>query len=139
MEYGVIYIRLIPKEESIKWIKYCYIYNSLPHPIQDVIKSVTTYINNKYNNSIIIPLGLDSEIGCIVDKEMVNIISNDLYNKYNELLNDISIKECVRLVYSVGNISNINTNSIHSLHNNDILIKVGRCLDNSNNIEIIQI
>jgi len=138
MEYGVIYLRHITEEGYLLWVKYCHIYNSLPHPIQDSIKEIVTYINDKYKDDIIVPMGLSSQPGCITTTESVDIISNDIYKKYNRLiysLNEINI----RLVYSIGEIRNVNVESIHQVAPDEIMVKVGRYLDSSDEIGIFKI
>jgi len=138
MEYGVIYLRHISEEGYLSWIKYCHIYSSLPHPIQDSIKEIVTYINDKYKDDIIIPMGLNTQPGCITTTESVDTISNDIYKTYNKLI--YSLNEFnIRLVYSIGEIRNINVKSIHQIDNDKVMVKVGRYLDSSDEIGIFKI
>ena len=132
MEYGILYVRLVPKKGHFSWIRYCHIYNALPQSIQDGIKEIVTYINKKYYDDIVIPLGLDVQMGCVVKLEKINIISKDLYNKYINLLNDLSIEPNIRLVYSIGEINIANVKSVHRLYSDKVIIKVGHYLDESN-------
>jgi len=41
------------------------------------------------------------------------------------------IKDCVRCVYSIGELSNINVDSTHHLGPDEVMINLGRYLDSS--------
>lgn len=139
MEYGVIYLKLIPKKGKLSWIKYCHIFSALPEPIQEGIKEVVNHINDKYKDDIIIPMGLDAQLGCVVKSEKVSIISTSIYNMCYNLLSTLFIEPNIRLVYSVGEINNISVKSIHQVYNDEVIIKVGRYLDKSNDVGMFQI
>jgi len=139
MEYGVIYLKLIPKEGNLSWIKYCHIYGALPIPIQDGIKKVVDTINNEYKDDIIIPMGLDAQIGCIVTPESVRKISETIFGMYSVMLHSLDVRPDVRVVYSVGDINNVNVGSIHQVSHDDVMVKVGRYLDSSDESGIFKI
>ena len=129
MEYGVMYIKILSIDEKLSWIQYCMIFNALPKVLQNGIKEITDHINKKYKINMIIPLSYTSQNGCVVNTDYVEKISTDLYYEYFDMLNKLSDKLFVRLVYSIGEIKDINVKTIHDINNDDVMIKVGRFLD----------
>lgn len=139
MKYGVIYLKYIPEDTNHSWIKYCQIYGALPLDLQDGIKMVVNSTNNVYNGDMVVPMGYHAQLGCIVKAESVNKIAKSIYGMYCVMLNDIGLSPDVRVVYSIGKIKNTNVESIHQLAPDEILVKVGRYLDKSNDIGIFKI
>ena len=131
MDYGVIYLKLIPKEGNLSWIKYCHIYGALPVQIQEGIKKVVDDVNNEFKDDIIIPMGLDAQLGCIVKPGVVTKVAESIFGRYCVMLHTLDVAPDVRVVYSIGNIRNVNVGSIHRVNCDDIMIKVGHYLDGS--------
>jgi len=139
MKCGIIYARLFPKEENLGWVRFCHIYDAFPDPLMNVIKEVVTYINNKYKDDIIIPMGLDAQIGCVVKPEKADSIATSIFNIYSGLLSSISVQPCVRLVYTIGELDMIDVDSIHKLYPELNVVRVGRYLDSSDETDIYKI
>jgi len=139
MEYGVIYQRLIPTESYLSWIKYCYLYGALPILLQEGIKKMVTTINEEYKDDIIVPMGLHAQLGCIVTPNSVNKIAEALFGMYSVMLNSLDVQPNIRVVYSIGEIKNINVDSIHQVAPDKIMVKVGRYLDSADDIGIFKI
>jgi hypothetical protein len=143
MEYGVIYIKICPKKGSPgEWIKYCRNLGSTPKSFQENVKKIANDINTKYSDSIIIPMDIMVHPGCTTTPESVEVISTDMYNQFNDLVERQGIPNSVRCVYwfkthlarslgPIGELSNINVGSTHHLPSDDVMIRVGRFLDSS--------
>jgi len=129
MEVGLIYIRFVFDYENMNWVNHCHIFKSLPVELKSDIQYVSDKINSKYKNDIFIPMGKFTQNGCVVNKEKVDKISSDIFKLYS----DITIKYTgdiqVRLVYSVGEIMDLDVDSVHQLRSDPVVMLVGRFLD----------
>jgi hypothetical protein len=130
MDYGVIYIKVCPKGPG-EWIKYCHIFSSTPTSFQQNVREIANDINTKYSDSIVIPMDIDVHPGCTTTPESVEEVANDMYNQFCELTERQGISNSVRCVYSVGELSNVDVESTHQLGNDEVIVKVGRFLDES--------
>ena len=130
MDYGVIYIKVCPKGPG-EWIKYCHIFSSTPASFQQNVKEIANDINTKYSDSIVIPMDIDVHPGCTTKPESVEEVATDMYNKFCELAERQGIPNSIRCVYSVGYLSNVDVKSTHQLGNDEVIVKVGRFLDES--------
>ncbi len=140
MEYGVIYIKICPEKGSPgEWIKYCHILSSTPLSFQQNAKEIADNINSKYSDSIVIPMDIDVHPGCTTLPESVEEIATDIYNQFCELAERQGIPNSVRCVYSVGVLSNVDVESTHQLGNDEVVVKVGRFLDESDEPGIYKI
>jgi hypothetical protein len=54
-----------------------------------------------------------------------------MYNQFCELADRQGISNSVRCVYSIGEVKDVNVDSTHQLGNDEIMVKVGRFLDES--------
>jgi hypothetical protein len=132
MEYGVIYIKICPKKGSPgEWIKYCNILSSTPISFQQNVTQITNDINTKYSDSIIIPMDIDIHPGCTTKPESVEEVATDMYNQFCELVERQGIPNSIRCVYSVGELSNVDVDSTHHLGNDEVMVKLGHFLDES--------
>ena len=138
MECGVIYIKICPpKGHKSEWIKYCYTFSSVPTSLQQNITKISNDINIKYVNDIIIPMDIMLHPGCTTKPEKVEEIATDMYNQYVEMMERQGAKNCIRCVYSTGELSNTDVESTHKLYHvsgqgyDDVMIKLGRYLDES--------
>jgi hypothetical protein len=136
-EYDVIYLTVCPKKGTpAEWIKYCHIFSALPKSFQENIKHITDSINSKYTDDIVIPMDISLHPGCTTTPERVDEIATDMFNQYSEMMNRQDLPNCVRCVYSIGELSNIDTDSTHHLFSkdggyDDVMIKIGTYLDSS--------
>lgn len=140
MEYGVIYIKICPKEgKPGDWIKYCQVISGTPKSFQDNSKMIANDINAKYSNDIVIPMDIDVHPGCTTTPEKVDDIATDMYNQFCELAERQGIPNSIRCVYSIGELSNVNVDSTHHLGNDELMVKVGYFLDESDEPGIYKI
>lgn len=140
MEYGVIYIKVCPvKGSQAEWIKHCHILSSTPKSFQQNVTEIASDINTKYSDSIIIPMDIDVHPGCTTTPESVEEVATDMYNQFCELVERQGIPNSVRCVYSVGGLSNIDVDSTHHLGNDEVMVKVGQYLDESDESGLFRI
>jgi len=126
---GLIYLKIVPSEDDLSWIRYCNIFHALPDPLQEDIKSIVDDINVFYKKDIIIPLRNNVQNGCVVRKESVIRISTTIFNRYNHMMLKYDGESAVRLVYSVGKIIHLDVESVHTLSKEKLVMHVGRYLD----------
>ena len=132
MEYGIIYIRICPQKGSPgEWIKYCHILSSTPISFQKNIQHIANEINSKWKDSIIIPMDINVHPGCTTTPDMVEEIAEDMYNQFCELVERQGIPNSVRCVYSIGELSHVNVKSTHQLANDEVMVRLGHFLDES--------
>jgi len=140
MKYGVIYIKICPKEGTPgDWIKYCQILSATPKSFQLNAKVIADDINSRYSDDIVIPMDIDVNPGCTTTPESVKEIAEDMYNQFCELVERQGIPNSVRCVYSVGELRNVNVDSTHHLGNDKIMVKLGRFLDESDEPGIFEV
>jgi hypothetical protein len=140
MEYGVIYIKVCPKDGTPgDWIKYCHILSATPKSFQKNAEDIANNINTKYSDSIVIPMDIDVHPGCTTTPESVEEIATDMYNQFCELAERQGIPNSIRCAYSIGELSNIDVDSTHHLGNDEVMVRVGRFLDESDEPGIYKI
>jgi hypothetical protein len=140
MEYGVIYIKVCPKDGTPgDWIKYCQILSATPKSFQQNVEDIANDINGKYSDSIVIPMDTAVHPGCTTTPEPVEEIATDMYNQFCELVERQGIPNSVRCVYSIGELRNVDVDSTHHLGNDEVMVKVGRYLDESDEPGIYKI
>jgi len=140
MEYGVIYIKVCPKDGTPgDWIKYCHILSATPKSFQQNAEGIASDINTKYSDSIVIPMDIDVHPGCTTTPESVEEVATDMYNQFCELVERQGIPNSVRCVYSIGELRNVDVDSTHHLGNDEVMVKVGRYLDESDEPGIYKI
>ena len=140
MEYGVIYIKVCPvKGSKAEWVKYCHIFSSTPQSFQQNVKEIANNINTKYSSDIVIPMDTRVHPGCTTTSEKVEEIATDIYNQFLELADRQGIPNSVRCVYSIGELSYVDVDSTHKLGNDEVMIKLGRFLDESDEPGIYKI
>ena len=140
MEYGVIYIKVLPERGTpYEWIRYCYIFSELPDSLQKNIIHISNDINSKYGSDIIIPMDNLLHPGCTTTVDKVEEVSKDMYNQFSEMLERHNIPPCIRCVYSIGELSDINTDSTHHLGYDPVMLKLGRFLDSSDECGIFRV
>ena len=132
MEYGVIYIKICPKEGTPgEWIKYCQILSATPKSFQKNAEDIANDINTKYSESIVIPMDIDVHPGCTTRPESVEEVATDMYNQFCELAERQGVPNSIRCAYSVGEMDNVDYESTHYLPSYPVMVKVGRFLDES--------
>lgn len=140
MEYGVIYIKICPpKGHPGEWIKYCHIFSSTPKSFQENVKQIANDINSKYSNDIVIPMDINVHPGCTTVSESVEKVATDMYNQFCELANNQGLDNCIRCVYSIGELSNVDVESTHHLGNDEVMVRVGHFLDDSDEPGIFKV
>ena len=148
MEYGVIYIKVCPKDGTPgDWIKYCHILSATPKSFQKNAEDIANDINSKYSDSIVIPMDIDVHPGCTTTPESVEEVATDMYNQFSELAERQGIPNSIRCVYSVGELEKIDWDfrdqygkySTHYLPSYPVMIIVGRFLDESDDPGIFKV
>ena len=140
MEYGVIYIKICPKKGTPgEWIRYCHILSATPKSFQQNAEDIANDINTKYSDSIVIPMDIDVHPGCTTTPEVLEEVATDMYNQFGELAERQGVPNSIRCVYSVGELSNVEVDSTHHLGNDEVMVRVGRFLDESDEPGIYKI
>lgn len=144
MNYGLIYIKVLPPVgSSSEWIRYCYIFSFLPTSLQNNIKHIANDINTKWANDIVVAMDVMLHPGCVTTPEVVEDVATDMYNQYSEMMERQGIKDCVRCVYTVGELRDIDSDSLHHIPNmapiDPVLIKLGHYLDESDESGLFKI
>jgi hypothetical protein len=62
-----------------------------------------------------------------------------MYNQFFELVERQGIPNSVRCVYSIGELISVDVDSTHHLSNDEVMVKVGRFLDESDEPGIYKI
>lgn len=131
MKCGSIYVKLVPIDKNLKFLKYCYLIKILPVSFQNEIEDIIHYINDKYFNEMIVPMVVGVHPGCIVKPEFTEIIATEIYNKYVEMMKKHSNFPSVRCMCIVGEVDNPHkSDNIHT-SNGISLIQLGRTLDST--------
>jgi len=142
-EYGVLYAKIVlPKGHKLEWLKYCALTNILPKDLQNEIKELSTKINIKYKNFIIVPMDNRIIPGCITTPESIEEVSKSIYNGMMEFMKKLTGEDnCIRLVYGIGEMpeSIENINSTHEIGNFPIMLKVGGFFDSSDKSGIFRV
>lgn len=138
MEYGVIYIKVCPKG-SESWLKHCHILSSTPMSFQKNVVDIVNNINSKYSDDIVIKMDVAVHPGCTTTPEKVKEIATDMYNQFCELAERQRIANSIRCVYTIGELSNVDVKSTHQLGNDDVMVKLGHFLDESDEPGIYKI
>jgi len=131
MKHCLIYLKMVPKDK-LSWIKYCHIFNALPKELQDNIKIILDELNEKYKDDLIIPFTYTSQAGCLVNPKVGSKVANELFVKYDSMMKKYIDEPSIRIVFGTGDIERIDFDSVHKLHNEPIIVKVGTTLDSSN-------
>jgi hypothetical protein len=76
-------------------------------------------------------MDVDVHPGCTTTPEGVKTVAEDMHKQYSELCERQGIPNSVRCVYSVGELRNVDVDSTHHLGNDELMVKVGRFLDES--------
>jgi hypothetical protein len=84
-------------------------------------------------------MDIDVHPGCTTTPESVEEVASDMYNQFCELSERQGIPNSIRCVYSVGELSNVDVESTHQLGNDEVIVKVGRFLDESDESGLFRI
>lgn len=129
MRCAIIYLRFVIDDKKLNWINYCFIFNALPNYLKNKIKIIVDEFNNEFKDDIIVPLTYSVQNGCVIKEKRIKEISSNLYLRYHNMLSELINGENIRLIYSIGNINDLNYDSIHKLRNEKLVVKTGRYLD----------
>ena len=132
MEYGIVYIKICPKEGTPgDWIKYCHLLSATPMSFQKNVSEIAADINFRYMDDIVIPMDVDVHPGCVTKPDRVKEIAEEMYSKFSEMAERQGIPNSIRCVYSVGEMEKVDYDSAHYLPAYPVMIEVGRFLDSS--------
>ncbi len=142
--YGVLYARpVFPSRHRLEWLNHCAMTGILPKDIQVEIRNLSSYINDKYKDSIIVPMDNRIVPGCISTPETIDEISKAIYDGMNDIFEKlIGESDRVRLIYSVGDMHEnwiLKSKTTHEIGNYPVMVKVGRTLDVSNDSGIFKV
>ena len=141
MEYGIFYLKTVfPKGHRLEWLNYLHISKSMPKDLSDELNLLVSEINSK--NGIIIRMDKGVDPGCVTTSEIIEEVSNEVYNRFCDIFEKLTsdnVKDCIRLVWGIGEMENINYKSTHYLPAYPIVIKVGRFLDSSKKSGIFKV
>jgi hypothetical protein len=84
-------------------------------------------------------MDIDVHPGCTTTSESVEEIATDMYNQFCELVERQGIPNSIRCVYSIGELSNIDVDSTHHLGTDEVMVKLGHFLDESDESGIYKI
>ena len=133
MEYGIFYLKTVfSKGHRLEWLNYLHISKSMPKDLSDELNLLVSEINSK--DGIIIRMDKGVDPGCVTTSEIIEEVSNEVYNRFCDIFEKLTsdnVKDCIRLVWGIGEMENINYKSTHYLPAYPIVIKVGRFLDSS--------
>ena len=133
MEYGIFYLKTVfPKGHRLEWLNYLHISKSMTKDLSDELNLLVSEINSK--DGIIIRMDKGVDPGCVTTSEIIEEVSNEVYNRFCDIFEKLTsdnVKDCIRLVWGIGEMENINYKSTHYLPAYPIVIKVGRFLDSS--------
>jgi hypothetical protein len=132
-DYGVFYLKTVfPKGHRLEWMNYLHISNLLPEDLSVELKQLVYDINSK--EGIVIPMDKGVDPGCVTIPEIIEDTANEVYNRFCEIFERLTSgneKNCIRLVWGIGQIENVDYESTHDLPAYPIMKKVGRLLDSS--------
>ncbi len=133
-DYGVLYAKIcFPSGHKLHWLGHCGLTNILPKEWQDEIKTLSSHINSKWKDSIVIPMDARIMPGCTTRPEVIDEVAKDIFDGMNTMLNKLVGESSVRLVYGVGSLDEDwienKVTSTHEVGAYPIMIKVGRTLD----------
>ncbi len=142
MECGIVYVKVVfPKGHKLEWLRYCALTDILPNNIKDKIRNLSDKINLNFKDDILIKMDNKINAGCVSSVDHIEEISNAIYNGFNEIFHKDGV-ECIRCVYTVGDIPKSELDRCKSLHEVDSLppiIKLGTFLDSSTTPGIFKI
>ena len=141
MEYGVIYLKVCPPvNHCSSWLKYVHMdTNIIPSEIRKHIRELAHKINDEHASDIIIDMDPILHPGCLTTKESVDVIASEIYNGFVKVMSEYVDCSCVRCVYSIGKIKNVNVDSVHHLGHDHVMVKVGTFLDSSDEVGLFKI
>ena len=132
-EYGVLYAKVcVPKENKIHWLGHCALFNILPKDLQKEIETLTNNINQKYKDSIIIPMDKRIMPGITTKPEVIEKVAQDIFDGMNLMIEKLTgDTNCIRIVYGVGEFPIIieKSPSTHQIGSYPLMIKIGTSLD----------
>lgn len=138
-DYGIFYLKTVfPKGHRLEWLNYLHLDNRIPKQLLYEITIITDDTNSK--DGIIIPLDNSIQPGCVTKPEIVKEVANDVYQKFCDIFEKLTgDKDCIRLVWGIGKIDNVNHETTHNLYSYPIVIKVGHLLDSSSESGIFKV
>lgn len=134
-EYGILYAKVVfPKEHRLSWLNHCFLTNMLPNELQKEIKKLSSDINSKYKDVIIVPMDNSIIPGCVTTPESIEDVANDIYRGMLDIFKRLSNAEnCIRLVYGIGEVDEDHmenhVESAHEIGYFPIMLKIGHFLD----------
>jgi hypothetical protein len=104
----------------------------LPKDLQKEIETLTNNINQKYKDSIIIPMDKRIMPGITTKPEVIEKVAQDIFDGMNLMIEKLTgDTNCIRIVYGVGEFPIIieKSPSSHQIGSYPLMIKIGTSLD----------
>jgi hypothetical protein len=133
-EYGILYARVVfPRNHKLEWISHCALTGILPKDLKNEIKRLSEHINQKWKDSIVIPMDNSIVPGCTTKPEVIEEVAHDIYKGMLDMFKRLSGDEnCIRLVYGVGELPEKHIKeceSTHEIGHFPIMVRIGHFLD----------
>lgn len=134
-EYGILYAKVcLPKEHRLHWLGHCGIFDILPKDLKKEIISLSSRINQKWKNDIVVPMDKKIMPGIVTKPEVIEKVAQDIFDGMELMMeNLIGENNCIRLVWGIGEIKEDwmenHVESAHEIGNFPIMLKLGRTLD----------
>jgi len=133
-EYGILYAKVVfPRTHKLEWLAHCHLTNILPKDLQTEIRRLSNDINQKWKDSIVIPMDNSIMPGCTTEPEVIEEVANDIYKGMLDIFKRLSGDEnCIRLVYGTGELDEEHIKTVVSTHeigSFPIMVKIGHFLD----------
>lgn len=134
-EYGVLYAKIcFPKGHKLNWLGHCGIFDILPKDLKKEVITLSNDINEKWQESIVVPMDKKIMPGIITKPEVIEEVAKDIYNGMQSIMDKlVGETNCIRLVWGIGEMDQDwienKTTSTHEVGNYPIMVKVGRTLE----------
>lgn len=101
-QYGVMYAApAFPKEHKLQWLNYAF--GQMPKDLSKKIEELSSYINDKFSDKIIIPFDNSIKPGIVCEPDYIEDIANLTYNSFNQIFKELTGDEdCYAVVWSIG-------------------------------------
>ena len=136
-EYGILYAKVsFPTGHKLAWLNNHFLPNMLPKDLLEEVKKLSSDINSKFGDSIIVKMDARLIPGCVTTPESINMVASAIYDGMLDIFYRLTgDKNCIRLVYGIGELpSEYIENEVetaHAIGSFPIMVKIGHFLDGS--------
>ena len=144
-EYGILYAKpQFPKGNKLEWLNYAFLHiQKMPKDLSQRVEEFISHINNKYSDKIIIPLDYTIQPGLVCEPDVIEEISNLVYEGFNQIIKDLTgVENSYVLVWSIGEMEQpeelirqckriSDDLTLHHIDPYNVVVKVGHKLDST--------